>query len=102
MPALLDQQRELDNGAVDPGLRGHHEHVLRTRRGQLVEPVRDLRITLELLVVENLRPCPAEHHEVVYGDRVRRDQSPGAAGEVHRHRLRVPGPERVEYAAATQ
>src|SRR5690349_1007610 len=102
VPALLDQQRHLDDATVDAGLRSHPEDALGTRRGELVQPFGDLRFALEFFVVQDLRRGPAENDEVPQEDPVRRYEAAGAPGEVHRHAFRVTRAERLQDAPGPQ
>ena len=100
---LLRRECHAHDRAVDAGVGGDDEHVLRVRLDRLPEVVHDGRLTLEGGPVEEDRRilAPEEHH-VAQGDVVGRDESPGPAGDLHGEGLRVAGAERLHDAPGVE
>jgi hypothetical protein len=102
VPLLLHQPRELDDRAVDAGVGADHEDVGGRRPGEVVQPVGDRRVPLQVPVAEDGGRLAAEDDHVPQGDPVGRHQPARAAGELHGQGLGVPGPECLEDAAGPQ
>ena len=60
------------------------------------------RIALQARTAEHRRVAIAVQHDIAQGDAVGRDQSAGAAGDLHRKRLGVAGAERLHDAPGVQ
>ena len=102
VPVLLHQLGELDDRAVHAGVRRDHEDVGLGHVGEVVQPVGDRRVALEVLAAEHVGRLAADDDDVPQRDPVGRHQPAGATGDLHRQRLGVPGAERLDDAAGAQ